>query len=62
MEDPGSWWLILILLILVCGSAFFSASETALTSLNKIKLRNMAEENVKNESEKNKSCYRICRI
>lgn len=48
MEDPGSWWLILILLILVCGSAFFSASETALTSLNKIKLRNMAEENVKN--------------
>lgn len=48
MEDPGSWWLILILLILVCGSAFFSASETALTSLNKIKLRNMTEENVKN--------------
>ncbi len=48
MEDPGSWWLILILLILVCGSAFFSASETALTSLNKIKLRNMVEENVKN--------------
>lgn len=48
VEDPGSWWLILILLILVCGSAFFSASETALTSLNKIKLRNMAEENVKN--------------
>ena len=48
MEDPSSWWLILILLILVCGSAFFSASETALTSLNKIKLRNMAEENVKN--------------
>ncbi len=48
MEDPSIWWLILILLILVCGSAFFSASETALTSLNKIKLRNMAEENVKN--------------
>ena len=48
MEDPSSWWLILILLILVCGSAFFSASETALTSLNKNKLRNMAEENVKN--------------
>lgn len=48
MEDPVSWWLILILLILVCGSAFFSASETALTSLNKIKLRNMVEENVKN--------------
>ncbi len=48
MEDPGSWWLILILLILVCCSAFFSASETALTSLNKIKLRNMTEENIKN--------------
>ena len=48
MEDRFSWWIIFILLILVCCSEFFSASETALTSLNKIKLRNMVEENVKN--------------
>ena len=44
----GSPVLIILLLLLVCGSAFFSASETALTSLSKIRLRNMVEENVKN--------------
>lgn len=37
-----------LLIFLVCCSAFFSASETALTSLSKIRLRNMVEENVKN--------------
>ncbi len=44
----GSPILIGLLLILVCCSAFFSASETALTSLSRIRLRNMVEENVKN--------------
>lgn len=44
----GSPVLIILLIILVCCSAFFSASETALTSLSKIRLRNMVEENVKN--------------
>lgn len=44
----GSPVLIGLLIILICGSAFFSASETALTSLSKIRLRNMVEENVKN--------------
>ncbi len=44
----GSPVLIGLLLFLVCCSAFFSASETALTSLSKIRLRNMVEENVKN--------------
>lgn len=44
----GSPVLIFLLIILVCGSAFFSASETALTSLSRIRLRNMVEENVKN--------------
>lgn len=44
----GSPVLIGLLILLVFGSAFFSASETALTSLSKIRLRNMVEENIKN--------------
>lgn len=44
----GSPVLIVLLIFLVCCSAFFSASETALTSLSKIRLRNMVEENIKN--------------
>lgn len=48
MTVDGSPVLIILLLFLVCCSAFFSASETALTSLSKIRLRNMVEENVKN--------------
>ncbi|MBQ7085138.1 MAG: DUF21 domain-containing protein, partial [Anaerotignum sp.] len=48
MTVDGSPVLIILLLLLVCGSAFSSASETALTSLSKIRLRNMVEENVKN--------------
>lgn len=44
----GSPVLIILLIFLVCCSAFFSASETALTSLSRIRLRNMVEENVKN--------------
>ena len=48
MVEPGSYWLLLILVVLVGGSAFFSASETALTSLSKIRLRNMMEDKVRN--------------
>lgn len=39
---------IATLFILICLSAFFSASETALVSLSKIRLRGMVEDNVKN--------------
>ena len=46
--EPGSSWLLILLVILVGLSAIFSASETALTSLSKIRLRNMMEENIKN--------------
>ncbi|WP_313529549.1 HlyC/CorC family transporter [Anaerotignum sp.] len=46
--DGASPYLIGLLLFLVCCSAFFSASETALTSLSKIRLRNMVEERIKN--------------
>ncbi|WP_291566525.1 MULTISPECIES: HlyC/CorC family transporter [unclassified Clostridium] len=45
--EPGSTWQLIILIILICGSAFFSASETALMSLNKIRLRHMVDEGVK---------------
>ena len=48
MTVDGSPVLIILLIILICGAAFFSASETALTSLSKIRLRNMVDENVKN--------------
>ncbi|NLC66381.1 MAG: HlyC/CorC family transporter [Clostridium sp.] len=37
-------WQIFILIILVLLSAFFSSSETAFTSINKIKLRQLIEE------------------
>lgn len=48
MLDGDSWLIGGVLLFLLICSAFFSASETALTSLNKITLRNMVEERVKN--------------
>ncbi len=46
--DGASPYLIGLLIFLVCCSAFFSASETALTSLSRIRLRNMVEEKIKN--------------
>ncbi len=42
--DPDSWAKIIILIILIALSAFFSASETSFTSLNKIRLKMMADE------------------
>ncbi len=45
--DPSSSWQFFILFILLGISSFFSASETALMSLSKIKIRHMKEENVK---------------
>ena len=44
----GSPWLFVVLIFLLMCSSFFSASETALMSLSKIRLKNMVEENVKN--------------
>lgn len=43
---PGTWQII-VLIFLLCFSAFFSASETALMSLSKIRLRHLVEEKVK---------------
>ncbi|OPL09052.1 MAG: hemolysin [delta proteobacterium ML8_F1] len=45
--DPSSIWQLIVLIILLGGSAFFSASETALMSLSKIRVRHMVEENIK---------------
>ena len=41
--DPGSIWLLVIILAMLICSAFFSASETAFTSLNRIRIKNAAE-------------------
>jgi len=48
--DTGapSPWLFAVLIALIALSSFFSASETALTSISKIKLLSMVEEKVKN--------------
>ena len=42
--EPDSWSQIIILVILILFSAFFSATETAFSSLNKIRVKMMADE------------------
>ncbi len=42
------YWQWLFLVVLIGASAFFSASETALLSLSKIRLKHMVKENIKN--------------
>lgn len=50
MDSGGSQYLPRIIVLVVClvFSAFFSGSETALTSLSKIRMRAMVDEGVKN--------------
>lgn len=48
MLDPSYTWQIIVLLILIAMSSFFSMSETALMSISKIRLRHMVEEEVSN--------------
>ncbi|MBU3180758.1 HlyC/CorC family transporter [Clostridium psychrophilum] len=45
--DPEGTWQIICLVILLFFSAFFSASETALMTLSKIRLRHMVEAEIK---------------
>ncbi len=45
--DPSDTWQMFFLMFLLGCSAFFSASETALMSLSKIRIRHMVEEEVK---------------
>jgi putative hemolysin len=47
LEPDGSTWQLVILVFLLCCSAFFSAAETGLMSLSKIRLRHMVEGKVK---------------
>jgi len=42
--DPSAAIQIIVLIILLLGSAFFSSAETSLTTVNKIKMRSLAEE------------------
>ncbi|MBO5487492.1 MAG: DUF21 domain-containing protein, partial [Eubacterium sp.] len=46
---------IIVLIILLFLSAFFSSAETALTTVNKIRIRSLAE-------EKNKSAKRVLKL
>ena len=45
--DSSFTWQLVILVILVALSSFFSASETALMSLNRIRIRHLVDENIK---------------
>jgi putative hemolysin len=51
MYIGGNLWPTIILVILIAASAYFSASETALMSLSKIRIRHMVEEQVKGAEE-----------
>lgn len=44
MSNQEFWQSIIIMVILLIFSAFFSATETAFTSLNRIRMKNMADE------------------
>ena len=48
--DPSDTYQIIILLILLALSAFFSSNETALMSVNRIRLRSLADEGNKRAS------------
>ena len=42
--DPSRGWNLLVLFILLCLSAFFSASETAILAVNRIRMKTLAED------------------
>ncbi len=45
--DPDGLWKVAVLIVLLSFSAFFSASETALTSISKIRIKHMQKEGIK---------------
>ena len=49
-DSPNIIAVIVALIVLLCLSAFFSASETAFTSANRIKLKNLAAKNKKDKA------------
>ena len=54
MDDPGNMINIVSIFILVALSSFFSSSETALVSCNRIRIRSMVDENDRRLSYLNK--------
>lgn len=50
LDSGGLWIQVVILFILLSISAFFSAAETALTSISKVRVRHLKEEGVKGAS------------
>ena len=52
--DPSDATRLIILFVLLVLSAFFSGSETALTTVNKLRIRSLAENNVKGAKLVNK--------
>ncbi|WIV13350.1 hemolysin family protein [Proteiniborus sp. MB09-C3] len=48
--DPEAMWKTILLIVFLMLSAFFSAAETALMTLSKIRIRKMVEDNVKGAS------------
>jgi putative hemolysin len=49
---PDDLYLLVLLIVCICLSAFFSASETALTSVSRIKLLNMIDDNIETKKAK----------
>lgn len=45
--DPSDATQLIVLIVLLALSAFFSSAETALTTVNKLRIRSMVDENVK---------------
>lgn len=45
--DPSSIWLLIAVIVLIFLSAIFSASETAFSSLNRIRIKNLAQDGSK---------------
>lgn len=46
--DSNDTILFIVLIVLLALSAFFSSAETALTTVNRIRIRNLADEGNKN--------------
>ena len=51
------WWAYVIILVMICLSAYFSASEIAFNSANKMRLRKASESGSRTAG----IAYNICR-
>ncbi|KAF5055709.1 hypothetical protein DSECCO2_375010 [anaerobic digester metagenome] len=49
--NPNTAWQLILLVVLISFSAFFSACETALTSVNRIRFRHLAKDQVPNAAK-----------